>query len=83
MTMIDPQMTLGELVDDGLLHRASDPSDGRQVLLSLTDAANALVQEFQTQRDNWLAQTMLERLSSEERDLLRISSRLFDRLSAE
>ncbi len=75
--------TVGELVDAGLLHREADPSDGRQILLSLTDAANAQVQEFQSQRDNWLAQTMLERLSPEERDLLRVSSRLFDRLSAE
>ncbi len=75
--------TVGELVDDGLLRREADPSDGRQVLLSLTAAAHALVQDFQSERDNWLARTMLERLSPEERDLMRVASRLFDRLSAE
>ena len=41
--------TVGELVDDGLLRREADPSDGRQVLLSLTDkAAQRWCSDFQT-----------------------------------
>src|SRR5215204_6687391 len=46
--------TVGELVDDGLLRREADPSDGRQILLSLTDEAHEMVREFQSRRDGWL-----------------------------
>jgi DNA-binding MarR family transcriptional regulator len=75
--------TVGELVDDGLLLRVPDRSDGRQILLSLTDKAQQMVREFQSQRDGWLAVTMLARLSPEEREVLRVAARLLDRLSAE
>jgi DNA-binding MarR family transcriptional regulator len=75
--------TVGELVDDGLLRREADPSDGRQILLSLTDEAHEMVREFQSRRDSWLAVAMLARLTPEERELLRIAARLLDRLGAE
>ncbi len=75
--------TVGELVDGGMLRREPDPSDGRQVLLSLTDTAQEMVRDFQSQRDGWLAVAMLARLSPEEREMLRVAARLLDRLSAE
>ena len=75
--------TLGELVEDGMLTRQPDPSDGRQILLSLTDKAEEMVRDFQSQRDGWLAVAMLARLSPEEREILRVAARLLDRLSAE
>lgn len=75
--------TVGELVDAELVVREADPSDGRQVLLSLTGTAQQMVRAFQSRRDGWLAVTMLARLSPEERDLLRVAARLLDRLSAE
>lgn len=75
--------TVGELVDTELVIREADPSDGRQVLLSLTGTAHQMVRDFQSRRDGWLAVTMLARLSPEERDLLRVAARLLDRLSAE
>jgi DNA-binding MarR family transcriptional regulator len=75
--------TVGELVDGGLLRREPDPSDGRQILLSLTEQAEQMVRDFQSQRDGWLAVAMLARLSPEERELLRVAARLLDRLSAE
>lgn len=75
--------TIGELVDDGMLLREPDPADGRQILLSLTPRARQMVHDFQSQRDGWLAVAMLERLSPEEREMLRIAARLLDRLSAE
>jgi DNA-binding MarR family transcriptional regulator len=75
--------TVGELVDNGMLLREPDPSDGRQILLSLTDKAEQMLLDFQSQRDGWLAVAMLARLSSEEREVLRVASRLLDRLSAE
>ncbi len=75
--------TVGELVDDGMLLREPHPSDGRQILLSLTGKAEQMVRDFQSQRDGWLAVAMLARLSPEEREVLRVASRLLDRLSAE
>lgn len=75
--------TVGELVDGGMLRREPDPSDGRQILLSLTDTAQEMVRDFQSQRDGWLAVAMLARLSPEEREMLRVAARLLDRLSAE
>jgi DNA-binding MarR family transcriptional regulator len=75
--------TVGELVDGGFLRREPDPSDGRQILLSLTEQAERMVRDFQSQRDSWLAVAMLARLSAEERELLRVAARLLDRLSAE
>jgi DNA-binding MarR family transcriptional regulator len=75
--------TVGELVEDGMLLREADPSDGRQIILSLTEKAQQMVREFQSQRDGWLAVAMIARLSPEEQELLRIASRLLDRLSAE
>ncbi len=75
--------TVGELADSELLHREPDPSDGRQVLLSLTGRAEGMVRDFQSQRDSWLAAAMLGRLSEEEREMLRVATRLLDRLSAE
>ncbi len=75
--------TVGELVDGGMLQREPDPSDGRQILLSLTEKAEEMVRDFQSQRDGWLAVAMLARLSPEERELLRVAARLLDRLSAE
>ena len=75
--------TVGELVDDGMLLREADPTDGRQIILSLTEKAQQMVREFQSQRDGWLAVAMIARLSPEEQELLRVASRLLDRLSAD
>ena len=75
--------TVGELVEEGLLRRDPDPNDGRQILLSLTDKADQMLQDFQSQRDSWLAVVMDARLSPEEREILRVTARLLDRLSAE
>jgi DNA-binding MarR family transcriptional regulator len=75
--------TVGELVEGGMLQREPDPSDGRQILLSLTEKAQEMVRDFQSQRDGWLAVAMLARLSPEEREMLRVAARLLDRLSAE
>ncbi len=83
---ITPQSTartVGELVDDGMVTRKPDPSDGRQILLSLSEEGMQLVGDFQSQRDGWLAVAMLARLSPEEREMLRVAARLLDRLSAE
>ncbi|MCO5220667.1 MAG: MarR family transcriptional regulator [Thermomicrobiales bacterium] len=75
--------TVGDLVDNGMLAREPDPNDGRQIILSLTDRAERILHDFRSQQDGWLAVAMLARLSSEEREILRVAARLLDRLSAE
>lgn len=66
-----PSMTriLSSLQSAGLIDRTPHPSDGRQVLYSLTDAGQALVLRDRRRRDHWLAQRMA-RLTPEQRRTL-------------
>ncbi|TXG92257.1 MarR family transcriptional regulator [Rhodococcus rhodnii] len=57
-----PSMTrvIASLTDAGLVARTPHPTDGRQVLVSLTDAGRALFEEESNAREEW----MTERLAS-------------------
>ena len=46
------------LEDAGLVSGAPDPTDGRQTLLSLTDACRKLVSKGRAARQDWLARTI-------------------------
>ena len=48
----------------GLVSGAPDPTDGRQTLLSLTDACRQRVQEGRAARQDWLTRTIQARLSA-------------------
>jgi DNA-binding MarR family transcriptional regulator len=61
--------TVGALVDRGLVLRQLDPTDGRQVILSITDAGRRAVRTIRRQRDAWMA-SRVARLSAEEQDVL-------------
>jgi DNA-binding MarR family transcriptional regulator len=61
--------TVGALVDRGLVLRQPDPTDGRQVILSITDDGRRAVRTIRRQRDAWMA-SRVARLSSEEQDVL-------------
>ena len=65
----------------GLVTRTDHPTDGRQVLLAVTDAGVALLREDRRRRDAWLAQRLLE-LDADDRDVLRRAARLLDRLAS-
>ncbi len=65
----------------GLVSRTDHPSDGRQVLLAVTDAAVALLREDRRRRDAWLAQRLRE-LDAEDRDVLRQAAEVLDRLAS-
>ena len=67
-----PSMTkvLANLSDGGWIDRVPDPSDGRQQLVSLTDAARTLLYEDRRRRDEWLAEHLLG-LDREQRAALR------------
>ncbi len=74
--------TVASLVDLGLVARADDPSDGRQVILSLTDGGRAVVHDTKRRRDQWLA-VRLEKLDDDERALLRAATAVLARVATE
>ncbi|MFC4107702.1 MarR family transcriptional regulator [Micromonospora zhanjiangensis] len=66
-----PTMTkiVAKLEDRGLVQRAPHPTDGRQVILSATEAGRAVLARFERARNEWLADRLAE-LTQEERDTL-------------
>ena len=78
-----PSMTrlTSSLEADRLVVRTGHPTDGRQVLLAVTEQGRALLQEDRRRRDAWLAQRLVE-LDADERDVLRRAAVLLDRLAS-
>lgn len=77
-----PSMTrvIAALEDQGLLLRRPHPTDGRQVVLNLTDKGRGLLKEERRRKEAWLARRLQE-LTSEERVILRRAAPILDRLS--
>jgi DNA-binding MarR family transcriptional regulator len=77
-----PSMTrvIAALLERGLVTRAPHPTDGRQVMLTVTDQGRELVQQSRKLREAWLAQRLRE-LSQEERATLRAAAPILERLS--
>jgi len=73
--------TLTALDDAGLVERSPHPSDGRQTVITITEAGRELVRSDREQRDAWLAGVIQERLSPIEQDLLRVSAKLLSLLA--
>ena len=77
-----PHMTrmVSALVEAGLVRREADPTDGRQVLVSITPAGESEVRETRRRRNAWLAGQLAE-LDPDERELLARATVLLGRLS--
>jgi DNA-binding MarR family transcriptional regulator len=77
-----PSMTriVNSLVDAGFVVRRPHETDGRQVIVDLTDAARDQLAEDRRRRNAWLAQRLAE-LTDDERELLRRAAPLLDRLA--
>jgi DNA-binding MarR family transcriptional regulator len=71
---------LASLEAQGLLDRVDHPSDRRQVVVSITDSARALLRDDRRQREAWLSRRLAE-LSPEERAVLRAAAPILDRLA--
>ena len=61
----------------------TDPTDGRQTLLSLTEACRTWVAEGRAARQDWLTRTLEARLSHADQDRLAEAIDLLKRLLAE
>ena len=77
-----PTMTkvLARLEERGLVQRTPHPSDGRQVLLSATDAGRAELREVRRAKDEWLTRR-LAGLSAPDREILRQAAEILDRIA--
>ncbi len=72
--------TVNCLVEDGYLTRRPHDTDGRQVLVALTDTGREILLADRRRRTAWLAQRLRE-LTPEERALLREAAPLIQRLA--
>ncbi len=77
-----PSMTkvVSVLEQRGLVDRAAHPTDGRQVLLSVSPAGKALLHEDRRRRDVWLFQR-LRTLTPDEVAILRQAAPILERLA--
>ncbi len=64
----------------GLVQGAPDPADGRQTVLSLTDACKKRIGEGRAARQDWLFRTIQARLTPTEQDQLAAAITLLQRL---
>ncbi|RLP75509.1 MarR family transcriptional regulator [Mycetocola tolaasinivorans] len=72
--------TVNCLEKSGYVGRASDPSDGRRVMISLTSEGHELVSQTVLQRDAWI-DTRIRDLSPEDRDTLTRAAEIMRRLA--
>lgn len=77
-----PSMTriVANLVNRDLVAKVPNPSDKRQVVISLTDAGDRVVHEYRRRKEAWLVR-QLEHLTPAERRTLREAAPILDRLA--
>jgi DNA-binding MarR family transcriptional regulator len=73
--------TVGELEADGLVTREPDPTDRRQLLVSLTETGQAALADERRHREGWLARAIAEDLSPTERATLEAALEPLQRLA--
>jgi DNA-binding MarR family transcriptional regulator len=71
------------LQEAGLVSGASDPSDGRQTLMSLTPKCLKWIREGRAAGQDWLTRTISQRLSAHEQEKLQGALELLTRLVEE
>ncbi len=72
--------TIAALEELGLVSRTDHPTDGRQVLVALTEAGAVAVRETQKRRDAWLAKRLAE-LAPDERETLARAAVILQRVA--
>ncbi|MCK7624733.1 MarR family transcriptional regulator [Streptomyces sp. RS10V-4] len=82
--LVRPQsmrVTVGALEERGILARSPHPTDGRQVVFSLTEEGHRVLAEVRRAKNNWLAVAIAERLTDAERRTLAEATALIRRLT--
>ncbi len=72
--------TVNGLAEIGMVRREAHDTDGRQVVLHLSEQGAVVLDAERRRRDAWLAQRLRE-LDSEQRDLLRRAAQLLGELA--
>ncbi len=77
-----PSMTrvIAVLTERDLVVKSPHPTDGRQVILTVTEEGRAVVQRVRRRKDAWLAQRLAE-LTAAERATLRAAVPILEKLS--
>ena len=73
--------TVACLQESGHVQRSPHETDGRQVVVELTEVGRARVLADRRRRDAWMAQRLKE-LTKAEREVLRAAAPILDRLAA-
>jgi DNA-binding MarR family transcriptional regulator len=71
---------IAALESAGLVRGTPDPRDGRQTILSLTEACRIMLDKGRAARQDWLSRTIETRLSGEEQKQLAAAITLLRRL---
>ncbi|MGG2459625.1 MarR family winged helix-turn-helix transcriptional regulator [Streptomyces sp. RGM 3693] len=84
--LVRPQsmrMIVGVLEGHGILARSPHPTDGRQVVFSLTDEGHQVLADVRAAKNNWLAVAIAGRLTDDEQRTLAEATALIRRLTEE
>jgi DNA-binding MarR family transcriptional regulator len=73
--------TVAELGAAGLVARSPDPTDGRQILIDLTELGRATLAEERARRDGWLSNAIEGELTDEEQETLAEAVAILRRLA--
>ncbi len=74
--------TVAALVERGLVSRQDDPTDGRQVILTLTKEGQRTLRTIRQKRDAWMI-TRVAHLSPEEQTILLHANAILSRVANE
>jgi len=72
--------TVAVLKEAGLIAGSPDPTDGRQTVLSLTEACRAQLKASRAAKEDWLHQAITSKLDAREQGELASALRLLSRL---
>ena len=73
--------TISTLEAAGLVKGSPDPADGRQTILSLTDACREMIRANRAAKDDWLFRVIQTQLSAAEQEQLATALELLKRIA--
>ena len=73
--------TISTLEAAGLVKGSPDPADGRQTILSLTDACREMIRANRAAKDDWLFRAIQTKLSAAEQEQLATALELLKRIA--